>query len=230
MTTPTRLMFDLSHNNPLPTATYAADQALFVQALQGGWPMMMHKLSQGASFQDPAALGRLKYGAAAGLFLGGYHFMTADPISSQIANFMHMAGQAKQIVAPAPLMLCIDNEPGPDNPAPGMERATAATDASAAEFVTAVYQTTGIWPLAYGGRYAFFSAASLGNLAACPLWLAEYGTNPVCPPGWLNWRFHQYSDGHAGPSPVSIPGIGRVDQSEFAGSQADLAALFVARR
>ena len=81
------------------------------KALQGGWPMMMHKLSQGASFQDPAALGRLKYAVAAGLCLGGYHFMTADPVSSQVANFMHMAGQAKQLITPAPLMLCIDNEP-----------------------------------------------------------------------------------------------------------------------
>src|SRR5215469_15126684 len=120
MTKPTRLMFDLSHNDLLPTTTYAADQALFLQALKGGWPMMMHKLSQGASFQDPVALGRLKYAAAAGLFVGGYHFMTAEPVSSQVANFMHIAGQAKQIIAPALLMLCIDNEPGPNNPIPGM--------------------------------------------------------------------------------------------------------------
>ena len=226
MNKPTRLMFDLSHHDPLPTSSYAADQALFVQALQSGWPMTIHKLSQGASFQDPVALGRLKYAAAAGLFLGGYHFMTAEPVSSQVANFMQMAGRAKQIIAPASLILCLDNEPGPDNPVPGMSVPTATTDAAAAEFVTAVYHATGVWPLAYGGRYNFFSAATLGNLAACPLWLAEYGTNPVCPPGWLNWRFHQYSDGQQGPNPVSIPGIGLVDQSEFAGNQGDLAALF----
>jgi lysozyme len=219
---PTRCLFDLSHNNPLPASTYAGDLPLFQQAMRGGWIALMHKLSQGASFQDPVAIGRLKMAAQAGLLIGGYHFMTADPISSQVANFMQVAGQIEAAIGSASFVLALDNEPGSSNPATGMSTPTAQTDAAAAEFVTAVYHATGAWPLVYGGRYNFFSSATCGNLLACPLWLAEYGTDPVCPTGWINWIFHQYSDGQQSPNPVTIPGVGAVDQSEYAGSVEEL--------
>lgn len=210
-------MFDLSHYQSLPTTTYSADQALFEKARAGGWIMMMHKLTQGAAFQDPVAVGRLKYASAAGLLVGAYHFMDPSHVGYQLANFMHMVGQVKQIIAPAKLMLCVDNEPDP---------ASEASDVLAEEFAIGVFAATGTWPLVYGNRYNFWSAKTVGVMAGCPLWLAEYGTKPVCPPGWINWQFHQYSDGKAGDNPQEIPGIGFVDQSEFAGNSGELYTLF----
>jgi lysozyme len=209
--TPTRSMFDLSHNNPLPTSTYAGDIPLFGQAKGAGWVAMMHKLTQGQGFVDPVALGRIGAANTAGLLLGGYHYMDTTPVAGQVANFMHVAGLAKAISAN--FVLCLDFEPGD---------ASDDSTAMANEFVTAVQAATGTWPLLYTGRWDVAPNVTGTNLPACPLWLAEYGTNPVPPPGWINWMFHQYSDGSVGPNPANIPGIGSVDQSEYPGSIEEL--------
>jgi lysozyme len=207
-------MFDLSHNNLLAASSYAQDALLFAQAKGANWVAMMHKLTQGATFVDPVALGR--YGAAvqAGLLVGGYHYMTTtDPVPAQVANFMQAVGKAKAVAGT--FVLCLDFEPSP---------ATNAAEQMADAFVTAIRSVTGQWPLLYTGRWDIPSVALRGNLPACPLWLAEYGTNPVVPAGFRNWCLHQYSDGKTGPNPVTIPGIGAVDQSEYAGSLDELAA------
>jgi len=81
--TPTRSMFDLSHNNPLPTSTYAGDISLFEQAKGAGWVAMMHKLTQGLAFVDPVALGRIGAANTAGLLLGGYHYMDTTPVAGR---------------------------------------------------------------------------------------------------------------------------------------------------
>jgi GH25 family lysozyme M1 (1,4-beta-N-acetylmuramidase) len=228
----TRCAYDIYHGTILNSPTYAGDQKLFAQAMAGGYVNMWHKLSQGMSMQDPMALGRLKYAAAAGVYCAGYHFMTNDPLAFQVAKFMHMAGQAKQIIAPAKLLMIIDNEPTEDayyTNGLALNAASAATDQLAAEFAQAVFQATGQKPLAYGDSSDYFSSGTIGFLAGCQLIIAEYGTdNPVpLPPGWRNYTFHQDTDGTINvPSTGPVPGIGAVDQSLFAGSLSDLAALY----
>lgn len=212
--TPSRCIFDLSHNNPLKSTTYAQDDALFAQAKAAGWIAMMHKLTQGTAFVDPVALGRLASGNRVGLLLGGYHYLTADPAANQVANFMHVAGQVKTVIGAAPFVYMLDFEP---------DAGSDATTTAAGQFVTAVQAVTGRWPLLYTGRWDVSPNVTGTNLPACPLMLAEYGTDPIPPPGWINWAIHQYSDGTQGPDPVTIPGVGAVDQSEFSGSAAELA-------
>jgi lysozyme len=214
-------MYDLFHGDRLASPNYAGDTALFAKALTAGWPWLIHKLTQGAIFQDPLALGRLIAAARANLLLGVYHFMTSEPVTSQIANLMHSVGLARAAIAPAKLVIVIDNEPVP---------ATPATDAAASAVADAIRVVTGRWPLLYGNRFNFFSAKTVGSLAMCKLWLAEYGTNPIAPLPWGDFPsttcpLHQYSDGQVGPNPVDIPGIGKVDQSAFAGRLAELPAF-----
>ncbi len=217
----TPCVFDLYHGDPLSGLDYADDTPLFVKALMAGWPWLIHKLTQGVTEQDPLAIGRLAAAARASLLLGVYHFMTDETVTNQVANLMHQLGLARAAIAPAKLVVIIDNEPDP---------ATTATDAAASAVASAVRSITGQWPIVYGNRYNFHSAKTVGSLAMCKLWLAEYGTNPIGPSPWGNFPsmmvpLHQYSDGTVGPNPVNIPGIGLVDQSTFAGSLADLPAF-----
>lgn len=215
----TLCMFDLFHGDPLNAPTYASDVALFRMAKAAGFTCLIHKLTEGARFVDPVTIGRLGAAVKGGLMVGGYHFMNTDPVMAQVANFMHVVGQARMAVAPAPFVIALDNEP--ENP-------TRVTDSAAEAFVEAVLIATGRRMTVYGNRYNFHSVDSVGSMAACPLWLAEYGTRPIPPPGWVNWAWHQRTDGTAGPYAGRVPGIGAVDQSEFAGSADEAIAWWVA--
>jgi lysozyme len=94
-----------------------------------------------------------------------------------------------------------------------MQAATAAASVQAA---------TGKWPVLYTIR----SMLSLPNqtLSNCPLWLAEYGTRPICPPGFAAWQLWQHTDGQVGSAVVPVPGVGRCDRSKFAGTVDQLKA------
>jgi lysozyme len=77
-----------------------------------------------------------------------------------------------------------------------------ATVMQAASAAMSVKSATGRLPVVY----------------TCPLWLAEYGSRPVCPPGWSQWKLWQHTDGQVGSAPVPVPGIGPCDRSRFAGT------------
>ncbi len=201
--------FDIFHGDPLSGVTFADDVQLFDQAKTAGWPMMWHKLSQGAGFVDPRAVGRLRVAVAAGMLIGGYHFMTlTDSIGAQVGNFMRVRGQID-----APMVLALDFEP---------LQASAHAEKMASAFVNDLHRILGKWPLLYTGRWSV-APIPLDNLPCCPIWLAAYTsvalTSPAMPDGWdFAPTWVQYSDGVAGPNPQTIPGIGAVDQSAFNGS------------
>jgi len=89
------------------------------------------------------------------------------------------------------------------------------------EMVDLVQQALGLRPLVYTGP-AFWADQVGGSSAvsACPLWLADYRSEPHVPPGWTDWTFWQWSGtGH-------WPGVPRyVDRSVFRGSPGDLASV-----
>jgi len=216
-------MADFSHNNQLPYPTYAADRIGFAQMVAGKWPFVMHKLTQGASFVDPTVVGRLSQAAQVpGINLGVFHFMDDSPIHLQVGNFM---GGLMRLATALPtgtfVRLAVDNEPDTI----GLP-VTAQSDALAAMMAQAMFAATGKRPLVYGNRYNFFSARTIGPMAASQLWLAKYGPDADaagCPPGWVNWQFQQFSDGSVDTRGLSVPGFGGValDMSEFAGSLAE---------
>ena len=97
----------------------------------------------------------------------------------------------------------------------------SATPDDAAVVAQRIRDRTGRWPIIYVGRWTLPRMHPL--LAQCPLWLPEYGGAPVCPPGWLRWHLWQHTDGHAGPAPAPVPGIGACDRNRFAGPPEDVA-------
>lgn len=201
-----RCLYDLYHLDPLPGATYAGIVPSLNQAASSGWPLFLHKLNQGL-FDDPKGVGRLSAAMMPGsnvVGIGGYMFVTmTESAATQVAAFVR-----QRTLVGHPLVNMVDFEPVP---------ASTAAERLASDIVNALHSRYGMWPLLYTGRWNI-APIPLDNLPACPLMLAEYGTNPVPPKGWPPPIWHQYSDGTAGPHPVDIPGVGFVDQSEFLGS------------
>jgi lysozyme len=168
----TSCVIDVSHNNPV------ADWA-DVKARNPWLRGVIAKASQGDSFTDPTWFKNRKGIAEAGLLVGAYHFCVGDVSpEDQIAHFLSVVGDNKGV------LLALDWEPNPQG--------VTATMAQVEAMVMRVRSLTGRSPVIYCGR----SMEGLPSpiLATTSLWLAEYGTKPICPPGWSKWRLHQYTD------------------------------------
>jgi lysozyme len=169
------------------------------------------KATQGTGFVDPTFVPRLADARAAGLLVGAYHYLDAKSPVDQIGHFLSIVGNTDGI------LLALDFEPNEPSQASAMQAASAAM---------AVRTVTGRYPVLYTGRYLLTAPNAL--LSRCPLWLAEYGSRPICPPGWSQWKLWQHTDGVLGSAPVPVPGIGPCDRSRFAGTLDQLRAWWLA--
>ncbi len=183
------VVIDLSHWEA--PVDFAAIKAAGIEAI-------ILKCTQGTTFVDPTFVARAIDAAAAGLLVGAYHFFTAEDAVRQVDWFLQHAGMI-------PVMV-LDFEPDPTN---------AALEAAASVMAADLHTRTGRWPLLYTGRWNV--PASDPTLANCPLWLAEWGSNPVLPPGFSAWTFWQYT---ATGTVAGVPGA--CDRSRFAGTIGEL--------
>jgi lysozyme len=180
----------------------------FVTTANAGIVAIILKSTQGTEFIDPTFLPRAAEAKAAGLLVGAYHFLDASSPAAQVAHFLTVAVSEAGVS-----WLAIDWEPYPSSQASVMQAATA---------VASVQAATGRWPVLYTIRYML--SVPNRTLSKCPLWLAEYGNRPICPPGFTAWRMWQHTDGQVGSAVVPVPGIGPCDRSRFAGTVAELKA------
>ena len=184
----------------------------FVTTAQAGIAAVILKATQGTGFVDPTFLPRVAEARAAGLLVGAYHFLDGSSPAEQVAHFLTIAVSEGMVK-----WLALDWEPYPASPANVMQAATA---------VASVQAATGKWPILYTIR-SMLSAPNK-TLSNCPLWLAEYGTRPICPPGFTAWRLWQHTDGQVGSAVVPVPGVGPCDRSKFAGTVDQLRAWWSA--
>jgi lysozyme len=222
--TATTLLVDLSHNNnPLPANYFAALQ-------QAGVGAVLLKASQGASFKDATFATRCAGAQAASLLVGAYHFGTGEAVADQLNNFVAAiaaAGTDFTTVAAA-----IDVEPNPaDHANPPAPPHTMSVDQAEA-FVAGFRARANALPLVYGGAgYLGYygGATNRPNLAACPLWIAEYPARPGKIPGplagWAAWALWQYTSGGLGCYAGPVAGL-NCDQSIFLGTPAELNSLW----
>jgi lysozyme len=188
------VVFDISH--------YENVSQDFVAAAQAGIAAVILKATQGTGFVDPTFLPRIAEARAAGLLVGAYHFLDGSSPAEQVAHFLTVSVSEGMVN-----WLALDWEPYPASQASVMQAATA---------VASVQAATGKWPILYTIR-SMLSAPNK-TLSNCPLWLAEYGTRPICPPGFTAWRLWQHTDGQVGNAVVPVPGVGPCDRSKFAGT------------
>jgi len=194
------VVFDISH--------YETVSQNFTETAAAGIAAVILKATQGTGFVDPTFLSRVAEAKAAGLLVGAFHFLDGSNPAEQAAHFLTVAKSEGGVS-----WLAIDWEPYPASQASVMQAATA---------VASVHAATGMWPIAYMSR--FMLSAPSATLSKCPLWLAEYGSNPICPPGFSQWKLWQHTDGRVGSAVVPVPGIGPCDRSKFAGTVDQLRA------
>ncbi|HEY1298847.1 MAG TPA: glycoside hydrolase family 25 protein [Stellaceae bacterium] len=170
----------------------------FAAVAGAGIAAVFLKATEGAGWVDPTFAARVQAADAAGLLVAAYHFLDRSDPLAQADHFLSVAGFLP--------VLALDLEPAAAD--------TGATDAAAAA-ARRLADRRGALPVIYTNRFAVPAADPV--LAQCPLWLAEYGSRPVCPPGWAQWTFWQYT------STGAVPGVaGPCDRSRFAGSAARL--------
>lgn len=185
-----------------------------------GLAALWAKTSQGKDWLDPSCGPFLDAARDVHVLRGEYHFGSRSSVGAVQGDwFLDHAGRDS--------LLALDWEPNPDTKNGTM----TLTDAEA--FVARVFERTRRWPVLYSGASFLREQAipSTSVLGHCPLWIAQYGEEPLhVPSPWLAWSLWQYTDVAAGPHdterfPRHTPGLGRlVDRSIFRGTREQLAA------
>jgi lysozyme len=202
---PIPMVIDLSHHNG------ATD---FAKARAAGLVAVIHKATQGASYVDPQYATRRKAALQAGLVWGAYHFCTNASVDAQVSNFVNNAKPDGNI------LLAMDfekNEPDPGN---------SVSLAQGRAFLAAVERKTGLRPIIYTGSYMYdlLGKTPEPTFGKYRVWWARYSDAPQLHPTWKNYWLWQYTDGHSGPQPRAVDGIGYCDCDHYDDSEASLRA------
>ncbi|KAK7574081.1 hypothetical protein V9T40_011272 [Parthenolecanium corni] len=169
-----------------------------------GKKFIIHKATEGATYQDPQFIKNWRAMKANGFQVGAYHFLrfgSSEP-KAQVDNFIKML---QQVEWDQNTILALDLEE-----VPGSDYSLVA---SSTEFCAKLIQSiTGSYPYIYT-RQNFWDAhvsKTLDIVTKCPLWIARWRDKPPSPKelpnGWTKWEIWQYS------SEGKVPGItGNVD-------------------
>ncbi|MEM5432175.1 glycoside hydrolase family 25 protein [Cupriavidus oxalaticus] len=205
------VVIDINHDNRFDA----------VKAFNAGVRAVIHKASEGATFQDPKYRHRRDQALAAGLLWGAYHFSSSRPANLQADNFLAVAQWGDPAVDNSRTLFCLDFEPSTSGPDMTLDQAH--------DFVTRVKDKTGRWPMIYGGNMLRDAVQAHGAdpiLKNCPLWYARYRNQPIGIPvdTWPRFTLWQYTDGNLGPSPHAFPGLDATDRDCYSGTEAQLKA------
>jgi lysozyme len=182
----------------------------FEKVAADGIVAIIAKATQGTSGVDPAYR-RFKPAAARYNFLwGSYHFGTGTDVGAQVEHYLATAEPNEAE------LVCLDFEENPSGSTMALNQARV--------FVSLFLNRTNRYPVLYGGGYLKRQLNGKPDvlLARCPLWIAQYATKPMLPPGWNEYALWQYTDGRDGPEPHQVNGIGRCDRNQFNGTIAQL--------
>jgi lysozyme len=141
---------------------------------------------------------------------GSYHFGTGSEVDSQVEHYLSIVKASDRE------LVCLDFEPNPNG--------TTMTLNQARKFVSLIRERLGRYPVLYGGYWLKEKLNGKADhlLSKCPLWLAQYGPKPMLPAGWKKYTLWQSTDGHDGPEPHTVAGIGPCDRNQFNGTIAQL--------
>lgn len=176
---PTPIVIDLSHYNTIPTS--------LVPAQQSGIIGVIHKATQGTTYTDPTVDNRWVLAKQAGLLWGLYHFLEPGDMDQQAAYFVNCA-----------------KANGDENTLLAADYETSGISISdLLEFLTQVETLSGRKPIIYSGNTLKEELNGTPNaeISSYLLWLAQYSTTPVLPPGFTAYWLWQYSQSG------SVPGV-----------------------
>lgn len=181
-------VLDINHDNDVILADLQA----------AGMVAVIHKATEGATWQDPLYERRRYEANALGLLWGAYHFSSGRPPEEQVDNFLTTIQWGTHPETDNATLLALD-----------YETSTSGADMSvddACTFVSLIHERTGRWPVVYGSNlvtHADAVAVTNCSLSNCPLWYASYNDQPMHMPHrvWKFWTLWQYTDGGHGPQP-----------------------------
>lgn len=202
------LVTDLSHWDP------AYD---YIAAKANGLVGVIYKATQGALYFDHTYEEQRKLATTAGLLWGAYHFGDSSDPEMQVNHFLEIAALNPED------LFALDFE-GNAGSTMGLNQAYS--------FINLVESKLGRDKqcVLYSGNLIKETLASTderrGFFGARRLWLAQYGNQPILPRAWSAYWLWQFTDGHVGPHPHSLPGLyhSGVDMNSFAGTPAQLKA------
>ena len=136
---------------------------------------------------------------AGGLLWGAYHFFRPGNVDAQVDHFLNIAKPDGNT------LLVLDHE----------DDGCSIDDVK--RWLRRCEDETGQRPCLYSGSVI---KEQLGDrfdeyLAGCRLWMPQYGSSPDVPECWDSMWLWQYTDGDVGPSPHSVPGIGKCDINSY---------------
>ena len=177
---------DISNNNEDPGKRHVD----LAQVKAGGASFVIAKVSEGLTFKDAFFPGHRAKAAELGLPFGTYHFANpgADRSGADEAKvFLSIVKEVRDGELPCALDL---------------ERTRLgrkATTAWALDWLTTVHQKTGQRPIVYTStNFAETQMSPDPELAAYPLWLANFRTHldppPPAPAPWSEWTIWQHSE------------------------------------
>ena len=209
-----RRIIDISHHEqPIDFVKVAADGIVAIIA----------KATQGATWVDPAyakfkrAAARTRLPSSLNTQLstlnflwGSYHFGTGADAKAQVNHYLSTVKPTDNE------LICLDFEENPTG--------SSMTLRQARQFVSLVEQGIGRYPVLYGGVWLkeHLNGGDDSLLSRCPLWISQYSSKPILPPGWNKYLLWQYTDGESGPQPHRVSGIGPCDRNQFAGTVTQL--------
>jgi len=202
------VVIDVSHHNG-PNIDFAKVKA-------AGIVGVIHKATAVSNFKDKMYPVNRARALAAGLLWGAYHWGVGDAeAEDQVNYFLDYAQPTAQS------LLALDSEP---NLASAHRLGPDMSPEQATEFVTSINGRFDRFPLLYTGHAM---EGRIPELPQCPLWWARYANAPIgIPPAWPNCTLWQYTDGHFGPEPHAVDGIGNCDRDQFNGDLSGLQRLW----
>ena len=182
----------------------------FAKAQAAGTLGVIYKATEGLAYADPTYAQSRTLAEKAGLLWGAYHFGTNADGKAQADAFLKAANPAENT------LIALDFE----------KNATPMTLNIALDFLHEVEARLGRKPKLYTGSYMFdlFGHTPCPQLAPYSLWWAQYAPAAQVHPTWKSYWLWQYSDGHNGPAPNSVPGFGPCDCDHFDGDAMALVA------
>jgi lysozyme len=196
-------IIDINHNNDISLSAAKA----------AGIVAVIHKATEGATFQDPLYASRRAEATKLGLLWGAYHFGTAADTGQQLQNFL----EAAQLGSGDFVALDYETNSGDQ-----------MTLQQAEQFVAGFLKQRGSYPLIYGSSLLHAIPAS-SPLLSCRLWIAAYKSvhQPALPAGFKSYALWQFTDGTA-PTPLRTAGA-TVDRDRYDGTEQQLTAAWPLR-
>lgn len=224
MLRPTINVIDMYHGNAVKNPDFAALKAAGVMGI-------IHKVSQGLDYQDPAYAARRVAAQAAGLLWGGYHFLNSSDPKAQ-ADFFLKCASVGDTEANSPILLAADFENSNHQPTLQqlmifMREVDAATPSQCVVYSGNLIRET-LKPTP-GGHMASDMAGAMAFFQQHRLWLAEYGPTENIPWPWNTTIVKSSNEAAPMPAPGVFlwqftekgrvnPLVGATDGNYFAGT------------